>query len=124
MLAKIDVWFSSRKVQKAMAKINPRYLARSPVNILRATKFMTQPLLNRDPSDTEGTRRAFQIQCAHQLRLTSCPRLVLPALPGTMVKLSDRITSIILSMQKKIRSLPANGHERHSESSACPLRLA
>src|SRR6516225_1618664 len=39
MLAKIDVWFSSRKVQKAMAKINPRYLARSPVNILRATKF-------------------------------------------------------------------------------------
>src|SRR6266568_773191 len=40
MLAKIDVWFSSRKVQKAMAKINPRYLARSPVNILSATKFM------------------------------------------------------------------------------------
>src|SRR5260370_20879197 len=59
MLAKIDVWFSSRKVQKAMAKINPRYLARSPVNILSATKFMTQPLLNRDPSHTEGTRRVF-----------------------------------------------------------------
>src|SRR6266403_630545 len=33
MLAKIDVWFSRRKVQKAMAKISPRYLARSPVNI-------------------------------------------------------------------------------------------
>src|SRR6266436_5218657 len=61
MLAKIDVWFSSRKVQKAMAKISPRYLARSPVNILRATKFMTQPFLHRDPSHTEGTRRAFQI---------------------------------------------------------------
>src|ERR1700745_3481307 len=44
MLAKIDVWFSSRKVQKAMAKISPRYLARSPVNILNATKFMTYPL--------------------------------------------------------------------------------
>src|SRR5690348_6487312 len=43
MLAKIDVWFSSRKVQKAMAKINPRYLARSPVNILRATKFTVEP---------------------------------------------------------------------------------
>src|SRR5215470_8877200 len=43
MLAKIDVWFSSRKVQKAMAKINPRYLARSPVNILRATKFTLDP---------------------------------------------------------------------------------
>src|SRR6266851_1120525 len=60
MLAKIDVWFSSRKVQKAMAKINPRYLARSPVNILSATKFMTQPLLNRDPSDTEGTAGFFR----------------------------------------------------------------
>src|SRR5260370_38298656 len=44
MLAKIDVWFFSRTVQKAMAKISPRYLARSPVNILNATKFMTQPL--------------------------------------------------------------------------------
>src|SRR5438093_8127303 len=43
MLAKIDVWFSSRKVQKAMAKINPRYLARSPVSILRATKFTVEP---------------------------------------------------------------------------------
>src|SRR5438128_12445860 len=46
MLAKIDVWFSSRKVQKAMAKISPRYLARSPVNIRNATKFMTEPLGN------------------------------------------------------------------------------
>src|SRR5260370_41871041 len=43
MLAKIDVWFSSRKVQNAMAKINPRYLARSPVNILKATKFTVEP---------------------------------------------------------------------------------
>jgi len=36
----MEVWFSSRKVEKAMAKISPRYLARSPVNILRAMKFM------------------------------------------------------------------------------------
>jgi hypothetical protein len=27
-------------VQKAMVKIRPRYLARSPVSILRAIKFM------------------------------------------------------------------------------------
>ena len=38
--AKIEVWFSSRKVQKAIVKMKPRYLARSPVSILRATKFM------------------------------------------------------------------------------------
>src|SRR5260370_39501012 len=49
MLAKIDVWFSRRKVQKAMAKISPRYLARSPVNIRNATKFMTEPLGNFVP---------------------------------------------------------------------------
>src|SRR5215471_8149906 len=46
MLAKIDVWFSRRKVQKAMAKISPRYLARSPVNIFSATKFITAPSLD------------------------------------------------------------------------------
>src|SRR6266550_439363 len=45
MLAKIDVWFSSRKVQKAIAKISPRYLARSPVNIFHAIKFMASALL-------------------------------------------------------------------------------
>src|SRR5215510_3669421 len=38
--AKMDVWFSNRNVQKAMVKISPRYLARSPVSILSATKFM------------------------------------------------------------------------------------
>jgi DNA-binding NarL/FixJ family response regulator len=41
----IAVWFSSRKVQNAMAKIRPRYLALSPVNIFHAIKFMTQTLL-------------------------------------------------------------------------------
>src|SRR5262245_16140987 len=41
MLAKIEVWFSSRKVQKAMANTRPKYLARSPVSIRRATKFMS-----------------------------------------------------------------------------------
>src|SRR5712692_1234342 len=40
MLAKIEVWFSRRKVQKAMANTRPKYLARSPVSIRRATKFM------------------------------------------------------------------------------------
>src|SRR6266850_1473445 len=49
MLAKIDVWFSSRKVQKAIAKISPRYLARSPVNIFHAIKFMTPALLTLFP---------------------------------------------------------------------------
>src|SRR5215831_12912575 len=38
--AKIEVWFSSRNVQKAMVKMRPRYLARSPVNILSAMKFI------------------------------------------------------------------------------------
>jgi hypothetical protein len=44
MLAKIDVWFSNKKVQKAIAKISPRYLARSPVNIFSAIKFIKAPV--------------------------------------------------------------------------------
>src|SRR4029453_776596 len=40
MLAKIEVWFSSRNVQKAIANTSPKYLAGSPVSILKATKFM------------------------------------------------------------------------------------
>src|SRR5262245_41032317 len=36
----MEVWFSSRNVQKAMVKTRPRYLARSPVNIFSAMKFM------------------------------------------------------------------------------------
>src|SRR5712692_7466370 len=40
MDANIEVWFSRRKVEKAIAKINPRYFARSCVSIFRATKFM------------------------------------------------------------------------------------
>src|SRR5437899_2715674 len=32
MLAKMEVWFSSRNVQKAIAKTRPKYLARSPVS--------------------------------------------------------------------------------------------
>src|SRR5262249_54905657 len=39
--AKIELWFSSRKDAKAIAKISPRYLARSPISILTATKFMS-----------------------------------------------------------------------------------
>src|SRR5215471_7710040 len=37
--AKIELWFSRRNVEKAIAKISPIYFARSPVSILRATKF-------------------------------------------------------------------------------------
>src|SRR5262245_38241108 len=47
MLAKIEVWFSSRNVQKAIAKTKPKYLARSPVSMRRATKFMAVPLRAR-----------------------------------------------------------------------------
>jgi hypothetical protein len=39
----MEVWFSSRKVQKAMAKIRPKYLARSPVSIRKAMKFKAEP---------------------------------------------------------------------------------
>jgi hypothetical protein len=41
MLAKIEVWFSSRNVQKAIANTRPKYLARSPVSMRSATKFMS-----------------------------------------------------------------------------------
>src|SRR5215510_294150 len=41
MFAKIDVWFSSRKVQKAIANTRPKYFARSPVSMRNATKFMS-----------------------------------------------------------------------------------
>ena len=37
MFAKIDVWFSRRNVQKAIAKTSPKYFARSPVSIRIAT---------------------------------------------------------------------------------------
>src|SRR5688572_26233529 len=40
MLAKMEVWFSSRNVQKAMAKTRPKYLARSPVSMRSAMKFV------------------------------------------------------------------------------------
>src|SRR4029434_10404126 len=43
--AKIEVWFSRRKVEKAIAKISPRYFARSCVSILSATKFMVSSCL-------------------------------------------------------------------------------
>src|SRR6516164_5335310 len=37
---KIEVWFDISIVEKAMPKIRPTYLARSPSRILRATTFM------------------------------------------------------------------------------------
>src|SRR5215468_3058903 len=46
ILAKIELWFSRRNVEKAMAKISPIYFARSPVSILSATKF-TESLPSR-----------------------------------------------------------------------------
>ena len=45
MLVKIEVWFSSRNVQKAIAKTRPKYLARSPVSMRSAMKFMAATLL-------------------------------------------------------------------------------
>jgi hypothetical protein len=36
MPAKIEVWFSRRNVENAMAKISPRYFARSPMSIRNA----------------------------------------------------------------------------------------
>src|SRR5262249_50043937 len=43
MPTKIELWWDIRKVENAMAKIRPRYLARSPVNICQATKFIPAP---------------------------------------------------------------------------------
>src|SRR5262252_8823101 len=37
---KIEVWFDISIVEKAMPKMRPTYLARSPSRILRATLFM------------------------------------------------------------------------------------
>jgi hypothetical protein len=44
-LVKTEDWFSSRKVQKAIAKTRPKYLARSPVSMRSAMKLMTATLL-------------------------------------------------------------------------------
>src|SRR5713101_563355 len=41
MPAKIDVWFCSRNVQKAIAKMRPRYLERSAVSMRNAMNLMT-----------------------------------------------------------------------------------
>ena len=43
MPAKIEAWCAIRKEENAMAKIRPKYLARSPVSILSATKFTKPP---------------------------------------------------------------------------------
>src|SRR5262245_23411450 len=56
--AKMELWFSSRKVQKAIVKTSPRYLARSPVSILSATKFIV--FLHGDDGRATGNRhRSF-----------------------------------------------------------------
>src|SRR5215467_3439637 len=41
---KIATWFDISIVEKAMPKISPMYLARSPSNIRSATSFMREPL--------------------------------------------------------------------------------
>src|SRR5258708_39001160 len=46
MPAKIELWCDIRNVEKATAKIRPRYLARSPRSICTATKFINAPFLN------------------------------------------------------------------------------
>src|SRR5436309_748796 len=42
--ANIEDWCAISNEENAMAKIRPRYLARSPVSIFRATKFIEPPL--------------------------------------------------------------------------------
>src|SRR5262249_11568777 len=85
--AKIELWFSSRKDANAIAKISPKYLARSPVSILIATKFMGDPphrasgavrfrLGDRQPSRTRLGRQLgwarVDRQGAKRRRQTAC----------------------------------------------------
>src|ERR1017187_7895100 len=45
MPAKMELWCDIRNVEKATAKMRPRYLARSPMSICSATKFMIPSFL-------------------------------------------------------------------------------
>src|SRR5579864_1210521 len=44
MPAKMVLWCDIKKVEKATAKMRPRYFARSPISICRATKFIISNL--------------------------------------------------------------------------------
>src|SRR6266566_3838553 len=59
MLAKIEVWFSSRNVQNAIAKTRPKYLARSPVSMRKATKFIGCLLRPLDDDDHPIRQKNF-----------------------------------------------------------------
>src|SRR5262249_32930241 len=70
----MELWFSSRNDAKAIAKINPRYLARSPVNILIATKFMGRspyPAAERLARD-EASRHSMKGVCSECKDLLDC----------------------------------------------------
>src|SRR5713101_2632299 len=113
MLAKIDVWFSSRKVQKAMAKINPRYLARSPVNILRATKFTVEP-----PS-------LPSIDDSHHINVTKKGLCVLPLrsrLKGRRIERPGLFEKVIADVTIRHGLCNHHGprHPRHEQ--ACPIK--
>src|SRR5215469_504308 len=55
--AKIELWCDIRKVEKATAKIRPRYLARSPRSICSATKFIRKPLFLNRLLDVNGVHQ-------------------------------------------------------------------
>src|SRR6266568_5610330 len=59
MLAKMEVWFSSRNVQNAIAKTRPKYLARSPVSMRMATKFIGCLLRPLDDDDHPIRQKNF-----------------------------------------------------------------
>src|SRR5262245_24168735 len=81
MLAKIVVWFSSRKVQNAIAKTRPKYFARSPTSIRSATKFMAPSAYERH--FPPGAWRAPAASCRSPRRLCCLPqeRGIVPRLP-------------------------------------------
>src|SRR2546422_3129484 len=113
MLAKIDVWFSSRKVQKAMAKINPRYLARSPVSILRATKFTVEP--PSLPSIDDGHHINIK-----KFRLCGIP--LHTCLKGCRIERPGLFEKVIadLAIRHGLCNHHGPRHPRHEE--ACPIK--
>src|SRR5215468_8852538 len=67
---KIEVWFDISIVEKAMPKMRPTYLARSPSRILRATLFMRAPVVRGESQDR---------QCRTPKGLWNAPRPCLPS---------------------------------------------
>src|SRR5262245_37168879 len=87
---KIATWFDISIVEKAMPKISPRYLARSPSNILSATPFM------RASKFVGGAAR--RVSCSYRYMHTA-PEDVLSSLFCTrriLVSVRERITQHFL----------------------------